>query len=490
VTLPFVSHGGSSLLISYFELLCLILISAQPERTLEFQPDKGKKQIRLNFLLSAGMILCLVGLTLVVGWWGFVRGPDLLTRTDNPRRAIDDLFVKRGAILDRQGQPLAESTGQPGSYQRIYSYPALSPILGYTHPIYGQSGLETGLDAHLRGLKGYPGLSLWWEHLLYGQLPPGLDVRLSLDRDLQSFADELLGGSPGAVTLLNADSGEILAMASSPSFDSNHLDTEWENLINDPSSPLYDRAGMGLYPPGSILGAFLLAATDQVGSDVFQGSGLEECALAPTTSSWQAVISAGCIEPLNQLSQRLNENELITLLDRLGLFAAPALPIETLSIAKPESNAGTLNYLTGSGDSAAGAELKVSPLQMALTAAALSHEGIRPPPLLAIAVNTPQAGWVMLPNESGSMTVFPAEQANKTASSLADQELPIWYAVSEVHENEGAPEDAKPGYSWFIGGTLPEWTGAPLSIAVLLEEKDSPRVLEMGKALLQKAMQP
>ena len=490
VTLPFVSYGGSSLLVSSFELLCLLIISARPEEITVLQPEKINTHNQISLLVSGGLILGLVGLALSAGWWGFVRGPDLLTRTDNPRRTIADRYVKRGSILDRQERPLAESTGAAGDFVRQYPYPALGPILGYTHPVYGQSGLEASLDPYLRGLMGYPGLTLWWEHLLYGQPPPGLDVRLSIDQDLQAKADEMLAGDPGAIVLLNAESGEVLAMASSPSFDANNLDSTWENLINDPSSPLYDRAGMGLYPPGNALGAFLLAASQQPASGQFGGAGLLNCALVPTASTWQAVITAGCAEPISHLSKLFNEQDLISLLDKLGLYTAPAFPIETLSSTRPDFLSDTGSYVTGLKDPETGAQLIISPLQMALAAAALSNGGERVVPRLAMAVDLPNSGWVMLPEAAKPDRVFLEKEANNTTNALADSELPIWRVVSTGDEGVGNSLDAKTGYSWYIGGTLPEWPGVPLAIAIVLEENDPQRVLEMGQSLLQSAMQP
>jgi cell division protein FtsI/penicillin-binding protein 2 len=476
--------------VSAFELVCLLIISARQEASYVPPPEKVKIQTRINFLLSCGLLLGLAGLAAVAGWWGFIRGPDLLTRTDNPRRTISDRYVKRGSILDRNERPLAESTGQPGDFIRQYPYPALGPILGYTHPVYGQAGLEAGLDSYLRGLKGYPGLTLWWEHLLYGQPPPGLDVRLSIDQDLQTKADELLADDPGAVVLLNADSGEILAMASSPSFDANTLDANWESLVNDSSSPFFNRAGMGLYPPGNTLGAFLLAANQEAGAGQLESTEFTDCALKPAGPTWQAAVAAGCAESLGQLAQQFNGQELISLLEKLGLFTSPIIPIETLSSSKPDSLEDIPGYLSDLGNPANGNFLKVSPLQMALAASGLSNAGIRPAPRLVMAVNTPQSGWVMLPGTSEPEEMLPGSDANATASSLADDQLPIWQVVSSGDEGVGNSWEAKPGYSWFIGGTLPEWPGVPLAIAVLLEEEDPQRVLEMGQALLQAAMKP
>ena len=64
--------------------------------------------------------------------------------------------------------------------------------MGYNHPIYGQAGLEASLDEYLRGLRGNPAATIWWNHLLYGMSPNGLDVRLSMDLTLQARADELM----------------------------------------------------------------------------------------------------------------------------------------------------------------------------------------------------------------------------------------------------------------------------------------------------------
>ncbi len=491
VTLPFVSYGGSSLLVSFFELLCLVLISARQGEIPVLQLEKLKTQTNLNLLLSGGLMIGLVGTAMIAGWWSLVRGPELLTRTDNARRSIADRYVKRGSILDSHERPLAESSGQVGAIVRDYPYPALGPLVGYTDPIYGQAGLEAGLDSYLRGLQGYPSLTLWWEHLLYGQPPPGLDVRLTLDLDLQSMADYLLIGHRGAVVMLNAHTGEVLAMASSPIFDANTLGTSWESLVNDPGSPLFDRAGMGMYPAGNALGPFLLAASNQDVTRQFSGSDLQDCALIPTGLTWGDVVSAGCSEPVRHLVSSMDEKGLISLLDELGLFNAPTFPVETLSSTQPASLSDAITYITGQqADPTTGASLKVSPLQMALAAASLSNAGDRPAPRLVVAVENPQSGWVILPVTEQPQPVLQNLTANNTAHALASSELPIWQVVAEVNEITNLSSGNNLGYTWYIGGTLPEWKGAPLAIAILLEENNPHLVQEFGYSMFQKAIYP
>jgi cell division protein FtsW (lipid II flippase) len=491
VTLPFVSSGGSSLLVSFFELLCLLLISARQGETVAVQAENLKEQTRLNLFISRGLMVGLAGIALTVGWWSLIRGPDLLTRTDNPRRAITDTDVKRGSILDRQERSLAQSTGQPDGYVRIYPYPALGPLVGYTDPVYGQAGLEASLDPYLRGLQGYPTLTIWWDHLLYGQPPPGLNVRLSIDLDLQTKADQLLNGHKGALVLINAGTGEILAMSSSPTFDANSLSTNWESLVNDPTSPLYDRAAMGLYPSGEALGAFLLAASQQPATGQFTSSNLQDCALTPEGTTWAELIAAGCSEPVRQLVDSTNTKELLDLLDELGFFKAPTFPVETLSSARPETISDAAAYITGiKPDPESGALLKVSPLQMTLAAASLSNEGIRPIPRVAMAVDTPQSGWVMLPVMDQPQQALQVQDANATAQALAQGVSLMWQVVTTVRETISSSAETNPGYSWYLGGTLPDWQGVPLVVAVLLEENNPQGVEEIGQKLLQSIITP
>lgn len=123
VTLPFVSYGGSSLLVSFFELLCLLLISARQEEIQGLEPEVLKAQTNLNLIVSGGLMLGLAGTAMIAGWWAVVRGPDLLTRTDNPRRTIADRYVKRGSILDSHDNPLAN----PAAQLEVSSAPTPTP---------------------------------------------------------------------------------------------------------------------------------------------------------------------------------------------------------------------------------------------------------------------------------------------------------------------------------------------------------------------------
>ncbi len=112
VTLPFVSYGGTSLLTSLIALLFLIHISSQSAEQLPVVFPSPRPYLLLAGVLFAG----LASAALVLGWWSFYRAPALVNRTDNPRRAIADRFVPRGAILARDLQPVTITTGDARRY--------------------------------------------------------------------------------------------------------------------------------------------------------------------------------------------------------------------------------------------------------------------------------------------------------------------------------------------------------------------------------------
>jgi cell division protein FtsW (lipid II flippase) len=421
VTLPFISYGGSSLLTSFIALLLLLLISSQPQEEAAPLPNPGSYSFLTGFLC-----LGLFSAALTTGWWAVWRGPDLLLRTDNARRSIADRFVKRGSLLDRQESPITITIGESGSYQRQYLYPDLGPVVGYTNPAFGQAGLESSLDPYLRGLQGNPTSLIWLDHLLYGQPPPGLDVRLSLDLHLQRIADTQLGSYAGAIVLLNAQTGEILAMASHPTFDPNLLNQEGPALAKDVHTPLLDRPAQGMYPPGSVLALFTQAA------------GLGANPDPDRTAALYAV---------------------------LGFYTSPAVRLPVAAASLPTQ------------------PLRLSPLQMALAGATLSHEGIRPAPRLVMAVKTPLQGWVVLPALSQSVTALPASAAAATASALAAPGQMDWGMT-------GSGSESHQTITWYLGGTLPDWQGTPLALVVTLEANDAPFAEAAGQAILNAALHP
>ncbi len=125
----------------------------------------------------------------------------------------------------------------------------------------GRTGAEAAQDAALRGAPGF----VQTETNVHGEIvrevahdagTPGQSVALGLASGLQSLAVQRLAGKTGAAVVLDATRGEILAMASTPSFDPALFDkgvpsAVWAGWMADPAHPLQNKAASGLFAPGS-----------------------------------------------------------------------------------------------------------------------------------------------------------------------------------------------------------------------------------------------
>ncbi|MEA3440138.1 MAG: FtsW/RodA/SpoVE family cell cycle protein [Chloroflexota bacterium] len=483
VTLPFVSYGGSSLVTSFVSLLILLHISSRGRAS-----SQATRTLRPYMQMGIIFFVGVTAIAMALGWWAFWRGPDLLTRTDNPRRAISDLFVRRGSILDRNNKSINASIGSPGDYTRAYLYPDLSATAGYTNPIYGQSGLEASMDNILRGLEGNSGLTIWWNHLLYGQPPPGLDIRTSLNIALQEIADQSFEGHHGTLVLLNPVSGEILVMASHPSFDANRLDEIWGDLIQDPDSPLLNRSTQGLYNPGTALAPLLYAGAieyDVLPDDPSMHQHADDIVIADCAGqldesySWDSVVSNGCQEGVAGLGDALGGERMLDLYTTAGLFSAPQIRLPAESMEKPLRIDNPEMVALGEG-------VRFSPLQVALALSPLSSAGMRPGALLVAAVESTQIGWLPQEAVDEAHVVISEGAALTTAKRLRSTELPVWESIAVA---VGVTNDDL-AVSWYLSGTTPDWAGTPLVLVVLVEEQYPNLAKDIGMNIWEYSLLP
>ncbi len=163
---------------------------------------------------------------------------------------------------------------------RVYPYgPVTSHILGYVRKIdtkrlkswkrYGYSrrdevgymGLEESYNAYLEGENGWKKIAVdkmgRFVKLLSDKIPEkGKSLILNIDMQLQNIVYTHLKGKVGAVIIMDPFTGEVLAMCSMPSYDNNLFvsSKEWKKrllVLNNPNSPMLNRAISGMYPPGS-----------------------------------------------------------------------------------------------------------------------------------------------------------------------------------------------------------------------------------------------
>lgn len=155
------------------------------------------------------------------------------------------------------------------SDRKRYSY--------YISGLTGKSGLEKVMDEELCGSPGRKlaivnSFGFVHEYLEPGSVTArnGLDLVLTLDLKAQRTAEQILGERSGAIVLLNAENGEVLAMASSPRYDLNLFTgkipkREYQRLVTDQRHPFVHRAAQGAYMPGSIIKPLTAIAALQAG---------------------------------------------------------------------------------------------------------------------------------------------------------------------------------------------------------------------------------
>jgi penicillin-binding protein 2 len=145
----------------------------------------------------------------------------------------------------------------------------------------GKCGVELAWEKYLRGRRGSRRIEVDAYGRELGQLAsvfptPGANVYLTLDGRLQKEAEACLEGQAGAIVVLDPKNGNILALASSPTFSQEAFERgltvqEWQKINHDPNHPLENRAAKGQYPPGSTFKIVMAVA------------GLEEKVITPDT---------------------------------------------------------------------------------------------------------------------------------------------------------------------------------------------------------------
>ncbi len=235
----------------------------------------------------------------------------------------------------------------------------------------------------------------------------GGNIVLTLDRRLQARAEDALEGREGVVVALDPASGEILALASFPTFDPNRFitrftPTEWSQLTNDPLSPLENRAIRGLYAPGSIfklvmsLGGldfgYVTPETSVYCSGATQIYGaVRHCWFAPGHGSMNLsdAIKNSCNIYFYTLGRRMGVDLIALAAGRLGLGQktgvdltgekeglVPSSEWKTRTLKTPWYPGETISVAIGQG------QLQVTPLQVAALTAMVAERGRRKRPHL------------------------------------------------------------------------------------------------------------
>jgi len=431
---------------------------------------------RLAYIILAGLAALCVYLGLIPFYVEHVAGNG--KGPLDPRLYARERMIERGDILARDGQPLAFSE-QENTLQYVRKYPlgsAAAHITGYYSSRYGSAGLEKSQARVLLGLDGGNPLTGLLDRVL-NRPGTGNDVILTIDADLQRYAYQALGGRTGAVVVLNPASGAVLAMAASPSYEPGDVG----KYIDQPGSPMLNRAVQGAYPPGSVFkivtAAGVLNSQPEIleqkinctGSLEVQGFVLQDNAAHGEVDFHQA-FAQSCNVAFGSYGLAQGAQEFYRQALDFGLtkeFDFP-LPVYRGHIARPEEMTGPELASSAIGQG----QLLLSPLQAALLACAVANDGVIMKPYLVSGYKTAAGGTRHFQPRSWLQPMDPAVAAlikqemvdvvrNGTGKSAA---LP---GVTVAGKTGTAENPHGKAHAWFVGFAPAE---APqVAVAVLLE---------------------
>jgi peptidoglycan glycosyltransferase len=333
----------------------------------------------------------------------------------NARVLYASFDSQRGPILV-DGQPVAysQTVDSRYNYQRVYPAGELySTVTGFFTVLPSTGGLEHELNSYLTGDSDAQFLARL-NAILTGQDPQGSAVELTIDPVVQQAAWDALGDERGAVVAIDPKTGAILALVSKPTYDPNGLavldpaavESTYDALDADPNDPLIDRAIAGdLNPPGSVFKLVVTAAALESGqyspesefpnpptldlpgtSTPISNSADGTCGGA-ATASIATGLRLSCNTTFAQLAGALGQNAIREQAQEFGFgqeFGIP-MPVEPSVYPQIAGNDEAQVWLTGFGQ----ANVRTSPLQMAMVSAAIANGGVLMQPTVVESIVAP-----------------------------------------------------------------------------------------------------
>ncbi|MBY6061857.1 penicillin-binding protein 2 [Microbacterium esteraromaticum] len=366
-----------------------------------------KELRRLSFVVLAMFL----SLFLATSWIQVVDADNLAQNPANTRTRLDSFEIQRGSIIV-DGAAIASSVPSDDryQYQRVYTDPMMwAPVTGYINPaLNSATGIESAFNADLSG-TGSNRFFSEIERILSGQPQQGLSVELTLDARAQRAAYEALDGLQGAVVAIEPATGRVLAMASTPGYDTNVLaahdpaavNAAHDELAADPTKPLYNRGIAGkLNPPGSTFKVVVVAAALASGDWTMEstlpnparytlpGTSTQisnawggTCGPEDTATIAEA-LKLSCNIPMAQLAVALGDEAIRETAEKFGFNTEFQIPLEATASSYPRGLNDPETALTGFGQG----QVTATPLQMAMVSAGVGNAGTVMKPRMADAV--------------------------------------------------------------------------------------------------------
>ena len=411
--------------------------------------------------------------------------------------------VVRGNIVSSDGTVLAETlVDENGNETRYYPMGRIFAHAVGTSEI-NQSGIELSQNFYMLQSNGNPILNALQD--IRGEKNQGDQIVSTLNAKLQEVAYNALGYNDGAVIAIEPATGRVLVMVSKPDFDPNTLLTDYESIVaEEGNDSLLNKTTFGLFVPGSIFKTLTSLAYIRSGADYnsyyYTCEGQINLGGEEYITCFDQTVHGGenfvdsfansCNASFGNIGLSLPDNLLKDTCE--SLFFNNELPTEiphtksSFSLASDDSDWQTAATAIGQGHT------QVTPLQMAMIAAAIANGGNMMQPYMVDAVETAGGGHRVkkyMPESYGQvMTTQEADLLGQlmeavvnygTATSLSG------YGYSVAGKTGTAELSGKGDNSWFIGYAPVEQPQIAICVLVENDEGYYESALPVANAVLQ-----
>lgn len=474
--------------------------------------------------VSVVVLVMFLALMVAASWIQVVQAGSLNSDARNVRTLYREFGNFRGPfVVDGESVVFSEPVDDPFNFQRTYTDgPLYASATGYYSIVFGRTALEQTENSLLAGTSD----ALFWNRLrdlFGGREQQGASIELTLRAQLQQVAAEALGDNRGAVVALDPKTGAILAMVTSPTFDpavlAGHNTTEvneaYRELDADEDGPLINRAIAGdTYPPGSTFKVIVSAAALEAGytpdSTVYapdelplpgstasiENYGGESCGKTEQITLEQA-LTVSCNTAFADLGITLGWDAIETKAKEFGWTDTFRVPLVVTPSRLPDQPDDAQTAMSSIGQF----DVRATPMQMAMVAAAIANDGrlmtpylvdtARASDLTVIEKSTPtQYSRPLTTSQAGELTQMMVSVVDSGTGTAA--RIPGVTVAGKTGTAETGLSTAP--HAWFIGFAPAE--NPVVAVAVIVENGGSlgseatggKVAAPIAKAVMQKAI--
>ncbi|MFJ6631044.1 peptidoglycan D,D-transpeptidase FtsI family protein [Streptomyces sp. NPDC091376] len=448
--------------------------------------------------------LLVLALMIRDNWIQYVRADELNAHKYNRRVQIERYAYERGNIIV-DGKPVTGSVATTDSdfkYKRTYvDGPMWAPVTGFASQAFDANQIEKLEDGILTGNDD----RLFFDRtmaMFTGEKKKGGDVVTTLNGKAQEAAFKGLGDNKGAVAAIDPQTGKILALASTPSYDpsgfaGNSLkDSEnRQKLLNDKDKPMVNRALRETYPPGSTFKVLTAAAALEHGvvTDINAATDTPEPYFIPLSrkpmvnqhggcekASLNRALEVSCNSVFANLGDKVGRDKMVETAEKFG-FNNPEIdtPVRAASSVYDKNMDKGGNALSSIGQF----NTATTPLQMAMVTAAIANDGklmkpymidqLRAPNLDIVQTFEPEEMSRPLSQENAQLLQQMMENVVEKGTGTKAQISDVTVGGKTGTAQHGVGNKKRP-YAWFVSYAKTD-SGSPVAVAVVVEDSNASR---------------